>query len=816
MPNTEIDIEELKASQATWNEFLEAWPFERVKTMTLEEYSNPGGNNSFSYWIEFGTTNLGSIKGGDSSKFGIYRRKNEPKGERSHIIHGGEYSWKKNLGNSEEEVFQRIKSQLIEVIVAVKSGDLDVIQQSPLPNTIKWKTAFLYQDQSAPSVLAIFKEAVFQRACRSSTVTVAQANRELMSKKPDNVDAASYSYHVWYSNQPPKNEIIEQLKEHLTLDILEGMNNEKLELLHKLTELANELSLDIYPTAKSDQLKIGRQEKPIQDKATASFAIINFSKRNIKIAIGERRENLTLALIDELEKTMSDFVEDNPVERPGYWPRDYLTNKGSVELSNAEKPTLQQVTEPVNKILYGPPGTGKTYHLQQIEKQYISTPEVQDESQWLQEKLEPLNWMQVLVLCLLDLDKKVKVKELVEHPYFQCKAKLNSRDKNLTNTAWAALQSFSILESVTVDYKSHSEPAVFDKTSDAYWFIVNDKRELIEDLVDLYKDIKEGPKAEQLIKRYSMTTFHQSYGYEEFIEGLKAETDENGNISYSVAPGSFLKLCQRAETDPNHRYAIFIDEINRGNISKIFGELISLIEIDKRSGCDNAMSIKLTYSGKEFSVPANVDIIGTMNTADRSLAMMDTALRRRFDFVEMMPKPELLQIPTEKGIKGIDIERLLTVLNQRIEILYDREHMLGHAFFMPVKKTFEEQGEEAAFKALELVFQNKIIPLLEEYFFEDWEKIRLVLADNQKQSHPQLQFVKKIELKNSDLNDLFGQNHQLDQYGQTQERYLLAKPGETVWSQPNSYIGVYEGDSLVSETLEKNDEEPSSTDSGEM
>ncbi|MGC9458846.1 McrB family protein [Vibrio genomosp. F10] len=674
MPNTEIDIEELKASQATWNEFLEAWPFERVKTMTLEEYSNPGGNNSFSYWIEFGTTNLGSIKGGDSSKFGIYRRKNEPKGERSHIIHGGEYSWKKNLGNSEEEVFQRIKSQLIEVIVAVKSGDLDVIQQSPLPNTIKWKTAFLYQDQSAPSVLAIFKEAVFQRACRSSTVTVAQANRELMSKKPDNVDAASYSYHVWYSNQPPKNEIIEQLKEHLTLDILEGMNNEKLELLHKLTELANELSLDIYPTAKSDQLKIGRQEKPIQDKATASFAIINFSKRNIKIAIGERRENLTLALMEDLEQMMSEFSEDNPTERLGYWPSDYGQEELSLKTESGEVERMDSIANelllPMNQILYGPPGTGKTYHLQQIEKTYISdTP--------------------------------------------------------------------------------HDEP---------------------------------------LNRRYSMTTFHQSYGYEEFIEGIKAETDENGNISYSVSPGVFLKLCQRAEKDPNHRYAIFIDEINRGNISKIFGELISLIELDKRSGCDNAMSIKLTYSGKEFSVPANVDIIGTMNTADRSLAMMDTALRRRFDFVEMMPKPELLE---GCDVKGINLERLLIVLNQRIEILYDREHMLGHAFFMPVKKTLEEQGEEQAFEALELVFKNKIIPLLEEYFFEDWEKIRLVLADNQKTNQPDLQFVKRVELKNTDLNSLFGSNHQLDQYGQTQVRYTLAKPEAAIWSTPNSYLGVY-------------------------
>ncbi|MCG9640311.1 AAA family ATPase [Vibrio sp. Isolate34] len=713
MPNVEIDKNELHARNEMWQAFLTAWPYERVMAMTLEEYSNPGSKDSFSYWIEFGTTNLGSIKGGDSSKFGIYRRKSAPKGERPHIVHGEAYSWKRNLGETEQLAFQEIKSQLIHVIDAVKRGDLDVIQDSPLPNTIKWKTAFLYQDQSSPKVLAIFKEAVFQRACKSSDITIAQANNELLACKPEGVDAASYTYHVWNLNQPPEDEIIEQLKEHLTLDILNGMNNDKLELLHTLTELANESSLDIYPTTKTDQLKIGRQGKPVEGKASATFAILNFSKRNIEVAIGERRENLTLALIDELEKTLPEFVEANPVERAGHWPCDYLlteehvlTEKRTSTLKSEELDRAANLSNelivPMNQILYGPPGTGKTYHLQQIEKQYISQ--------------------------------------------------------------------------------------------------------------DLHSEL--------LNKRYSMTTFHQSYGYEEFIEGLKAETDENGNISYSVVPGIFLKLCQRAKADPNHRYAIFVDEINRGNISKIFGELISLIELDKRAGCSNEMSIKLTYSGKEFSVPANVDIIGTMNTADRSLAMMDTALRRRFDFVEMMPNPGLLQGCV---VKGINIERLLIVLNQRIEILYDREHMLGHAFFMPVKHALENQSEDQAFEELVSVFQNKIIPLLEEYFFEDWEKVRLVLADNQKQSQPDLQFVKKAELKNADLNVLFGKNHELDQYGQTQVRYSLAKPEDTMWHKVNTYVAVYDDVSVFGTTAgshgtDSNEPAPNNTEPkmGEM
>ncbi|MCV5525196.1 AAA family ATPase, partial [Escherichia coli] len=220
-----------------------------------------------------------------------------------------------------------------------------------------------------------------------------------------------------------------------------------------------------------------------------------------------------------------------------------------------------------------------------------------------------------------------------------------------------------------------------------------------------------------------------------------------------------MRLCQRANADPGHRYAIFIDEINRGNISKIFGELISLIEVDKRAGMPNAMSLQLAYSGDHFSVPGNVDIIGAMNTADRSLALMDTALRRRFDFVEMMPDLSLL---SEAKVKGIELESLLEKLNSRIEALYDREHTLGHAFFMPVKNALDAGDEEAAFKQLKIAFQKKIIPLLQEYFFDDWNKIRLVLADNQKQDD-NLQFV--IE-KTDDLDTLFGNNHGLRRHDQ--------------------------------------------------
>ena len=186
------------------------------------------------------------------------------------------------------------------------------------------------------------------------------------------------------------------------------------------------------------------------------------------------------------------------------------------------------------------------------------------------------------------------------------------------------------------------------------------------------------------------------------------------------------------------KYVFIIDEINRGNISKIFGELITLIEDSKRDGEKEAISITLPYSKEEFSVPNNVYILGTMNTADRSIALMDTALRRRFEFIEMMPNEELL---TDIVIDGIEVKKMLETMNRRIEALYDREHTLGHAFFMPLKNE-----KKATINQLASIFTNKIIPLLQEYFYEDYEKIMLVLGiDSQNEDDS-----KFISVKNND------------------------------------------------------------------
>lgn len=224
-------------------------------------------------------------------------------------------------------------------------------------------------------------------------------------------------------------------------------------------------------------------------------------------------------------------------------------------------------------------------------------------------------------------------------------------------------------------------------------------------------------------------TFHQNYTYEDFIEGIRpvlgpsksdgendiAPADKN-HLTYKLRNGIFKKIAQKAQDDGTSRHVLIIDEINRGNIAKIFGELITLIEPSKRLGEDDEASATLPYSGDPFGVPNNLYILGTMNTADRSIALLDTALRRRFHFIEMMPNPELV----EKDIEGVDGQKLLTQVNGRIKAKLDREHQIGHTYLIGVKNI----------NALAGAFQRSILPLLQEYFYDDWDKIQQVLNGN--------------------------------------------------------------------------------------
>ena len=369
------------------------------------------------------------------------------------------------------------------------------------------------------------------------------------------------------------------------------------------------------------------------------------------------------------------------------------------------------MSEPAKNIIYtGVAGTGKTYQLQQIAKQYTELLPVANADDLLKSLLEPLSWREVI--CLIFLNnyqqgrKLLKVPEIIDHQFFRMKAQLNDRKENLNQTAWGTLMMYSDKNSVRVKYHRRASQSYFDKDDSSNWFLLADSLPLLADLQNKLDDYQAAIHSQfqpnylqPKLERFSFVSFHQAYGYEEFVEGIRPHIADNGQMSYRIESGAFLRLCQQAKHDPSHRYAMLIDEINRANVARVFGELMSLIEPTKRAGQTDSLSVNLAYSRQPFSVPSNVDIYATMNSQDHSLAPLDMAFRRRFEFIECQPQPQLLGKVMANGIE-IDLAKLLTALNERISQNLAKDSQLGHSFLWGID----------SLQALSAAFSQSIIP----------------------------------------------------------------------------------------------------------
>jgi hypothetical protein len=424
-----------------------------------------------------------------------------------------------------------------------------------------------------------------------------------------------------------------------------------------------------------------------------------------------------------------------------------------------------------NIILYGPPGTGKTFeiidkYLPDYEKQTVSISNELYESNIVSK----LPWWKVIALVLA-VEGAKSVPDIKNHRFVGYKLNV-SNTNSLDQTMWGQLSSHTIVESATVNYAARTGLPVFDKREDSVWFIVESQKELISDVFDLVNNIKNYKPAGQSQKNYKFITFHQSFTYEDFVEGIKPymDSDENsseekGDVKYRIDDGVFYKCCDEAgklagflslkDCLSNHTkeerrekfegapsFAIFIDEINRGNVSAVFGELITLIEPDKRLGAMEVI-LELPYSKRLFGVPPNLHIIGTMNTADRSVEALDTALRRRFSFVEMPPIPSLIsELNKDNGVvDGFDISEVLKKLNDRILYFLDKDHLIGHSFFI----------DKTSLEDINQVFQKNIIPQLKEYFFGNYAKIAAILGWSKDDD---VAFMQRIELENKVMIDV--------------------------------------------------------------
>ncbi|EAK6056943.1 endonuclease [Campylobacter jejuni] len=413
------------------------------------------------------------------------------------------------------------------------------------------------------------------------------------------------------------------------------------------------------------------------------------------------------------------------------------SNLSAIKQSENEKILIENQNIPLNQILYGPPGTGKTYHT--IDKALEILGENLENRDEKKAKFD--EYVKNGQIVFTTFHQSYGYEEFVEGIKPRIDSKENSKEveyeikdgifKELCKKA---------LDNYKVSLLTQEE---FVKSED----LENKIEIFLDELVDQQKFIEKiqsgGFKLEEYNEKYRIITDDTNanlYLNLEIFKTLLENKDKiiNGRSIKQILNNKhrrqidsyyfqLVKLFKEREQDykvdnnPSEKpelkpYIIIIDEINRGNVSKIFGELITLIEASKRIGEKEELKVTLPYSGKEFGVPKNVYIIGTMNTADRSITSLDTALRRRFEFIEMMPDVSKLSMDCE----GINLQELLKAINTRIEYLLDREKTIGHAFFISVENLED----------LKKVFKNKIIPLLQEYFYNDYALIDAVLNKN--------------------------------------------------------------------------------------
>lgn len=487
--------------------------------------------------------------------------------------------------------------------------------------------------------------------------------------------------------------------------------------------------------------------------------------------------------------------------------KDFIKINEEFESNNTQKMLNQNSS--LNQILYGPPGTGKTYHT--IDKAL----------EILGENLESRDEKKA------KFDEYVKNGQIVFTTFHQSygyeefvegiKPSLNSDENSQIN--------YKVKDGI---FKELCKKALENRDDiESFNFYINDLKEKTKEDANNPEKYFQLPNTKYSIQYRGGKTFrikfddmsknHKDYPVNiDNIEKLykTSNIDEIYNSAYVKAILNYLKsqgLKDYKEKDEkiNLPYIIIIDEINRGNVSKIFGELITLIEPSKRIGEKEELKVTLPYSGEKFGVPKNVYIIGTMNTADRSITSLDTALRRRFEFVEMMPNSDLLnnvfickdvENPNEdedylgddaktEGFAEI-LQNILISINKRIEFLLDREKTIGHAFFMSEAVKFnkdnwckpdeyEEDWYVLSISKLKSIFQNKIIPLLQEYFYNDYALISAVLNDNG--------MIEKCEKDDKYLQKI----KNLDNVDSEKIIYNIASFDNKIWNDIKTYQAIY-------------------------
>lgn len=700
-----------------WDEFLVSWPVERVRNMTLDEYTEAGNQDAFIHWVEFKTKPLATISGTSSFIFGIYSRKDQSfKNNSMHHIYEDQYAWRSAYGKTKEEAFSHVKSETIKIIEAVQSNQLYLINDVDLFKTVKWKIAFLYQDRENIKIVPTFAEQrlrfltgieqkskdfkiedayaklLDEKGEKELFQYNAELNKKYLEANPKDKFNTQFAYDYIHGRYPSFEKTAEylfvienQFKAELALETTDfNKPAPRIFIKYKPPESIQGLKIEFKPNNKRSNSNLDSTKTLKNDGEFFKITISNMRQLESLCDWWDTFDGSAMVINDHHKKINGDNVKNN-------------------------RPSL-------NRILFGAAGTGKTFNT------------INHALSILDPEYDP------------QLDRK-ELKRRFDAYKEQGRIKFVTFHQSFSYEDFVeGIRAETVNGNLTYDVKS----GVFKELCDsAKPNIINNiigtdfgrgyslksvSSKILEvrkpngNLIHLSLDL-----ANLLLKR----VIEEKITIEDISQKKAIEKlEENNSLlepfivnGYCTVWANLIQLMldnQNSNNSVGQPFILIIDEINRGNISRIFGELITLIEDSKRQDADEALSVTLPYSNEEFSVPNNVYIIGTMNSSDRSLTGLDIALRRRFTFIEMPPKPELLN---DLEVEGLNIGELLKVINQRIEVLLDRDHCIGHANFMSLKK-------QQTLEHLATIFKQKIIPQLQEYFFDDWEKINLVLFNN--------------------------------------------------------------------------------------
>ncbi|WP_084148807.1 EVE domain-containing protein [Arenibacter latericius] len=913
-------------------EFLNTWPIERLERMTLEEYTNLD-KTSFCYWLEAITSDLGSIKGGSSYKFGIFKRKDlESDNFNEKRKSDGQYSWYGKYGDTKEEVFKRVRQIIKDIAVFSEENKLQEIDKIDIGDTIKWKVAFLYGNFNCLNAFKLDALRVIASNLEieyNNKTPVSKFHKEIVKLKPVDQDYFSWSYTLWKQYEMRLIDVKKDFAKWLNHNTFDSY---RAYLGYTTKSIENRLDeINSY----FDEVDFFLVDPNGINGLVSTIFYLMSKKERVKnpdfVEYDTKNSNGIPKAILGKNNYIKFLKEKFDYQSPNYWifqgsPNIYNITKAlnAGHLNSWKVAAHKDKIQVGDQVILWQTGTqAGCYALAEVISEVGVFKEEDLELQYYTIPQESTATDRVKIRITKNLaNTPILWSNLKDNPKFSVfKAGNQGTNFSATEEEFNALLNWksttNIMNGAIINSTSKSSNTMSINnilygppgTGKTYGTIV-EALKIVDN--DFYRANKNNRAA--LTRRYQdllitewkdgigqigFCTFHQSFTYEDFVEGIKPQITKEKNVYYDILPGIFKKICELADgsrsaskvkkegniswtseqfneaffyklslgeannpedqeiyefciknnyvaigfgndfdytgmsekqikekcakIDENSSsgsqlstfihglsknnyvliskgnlfvralgrivgdyeyhedspiryshfrkvewlfvnenipiedlydttltqrtiykidhdklkreffvsdhgtiesdekkikpYVLIIDEINRGNVASIFGELITLIEPDKRSGAKEKLEVLLPYSKEKFSVPDNLYIIGTMNTADRSVEALDTALRRRFVFKEVMPDPSLLVGIT---FNGFNLAQVLTTINDRIEVLLDRDHTIGHSYFIKL-----ERGDT---EGLLNVFKNNIVPLLQEYFYNDYEKIALVLG----------------------------------------------------------------------------------------